>query len=433
MMKKLWSVLVMLMLFTLPILLEVATASAEDQIELRIAWWGSQSRHERTIKVIEMFMQEHPNITITYEPSGWNDHWTKLATQAAGGNLPDIIQQDYARLDEWVSRDLLYPLDEFVESGVLDFSNVTEMALEGGRVNGKLYAVNLGNNSHAFVLDLGAFKKAGLELPREDWTWPEFEKIATELHEKLGIWGMDPGLTNEQFWKSLYLGHGQWAYAKDGKSLGYTDDQPLIDYYNMLIRLQKSGVLPTRAEEVAGNYENQGVESLPIVTGKSAMSSFWSNQLVAVQTAAGEDRNFRLINQPRPEGGQSQNYIKPSQFLSITSQTKHPKESAMFIDYFTNSVEANKVLFAERGVPISSVVQEALKPLLGKAQLETFEYVARAEKDSSPVPPPDPVGHSDIVHNVWWPEFVDPVCFEQISPEEGVKVLREMANEILAK
>jgi multiple sugar transport system substrate-binding protein len=70
MIKKLWSVLVMLMIFTLLIVSEMTTVSAEDQIELRIAWWGSQSRHERTIKVIEMFMQEHPNITITYEPSG---------------------------------------------------------------------------------------------------------------------------------------------------------------------------------------------------------------------------------------------------------------------------------------------------------------------------------------------------------------------------
>lgn len=433
MMKKWCGLLVMLMMVTLPILTEVAPVSAQEQIELRIAWWGSQNRHERTIEVIEMFMKEHPNITITYEPSGWNDHWTKLATQAAGGNLPDIIQQDYARLDEWVSRDLLYPLDEFVESGVLDFSNVADAALEGGRIGGKLYAVNLGNNSHAFALDLDAFKKAGMELPPDNWTWPEFEKITTELHEKLGIWGMGPGLTNEQFWKSLYLGYGQWAYADDGKSLGYTDDQPLIDYYNMLLGLQKAGVLPTRAEEVAGNYENQGVESLPIVSEKSAISTFWSNQLVAVQSAAGEDRNFRLIHLPRPEGGQSSNYIKPSQFFSITSQTQHPKESAMFIDYFTNSVEANNVLFAERGVPISSVVQKALKPLLGKAQLEMFEYVARVEQDSSPIPPPDPVGHSDIVHNVWWPEFVDPVCYGQISPEEGVEILREMANEILSE
>jgi multiple sugar transport system substrate-binding protein len=428
-MKKLFGcLLVAVMLSSMAVM-----AFAEDQIKLRVAWWGSQNRHERTIKVIEMFMKKHPNITISYEPSGWNDHWTKLATQAAGGNLPDVIQQDYARLAEWQSRDLMYPLDEFVESGVLDFSNVADAALAGGRIDGKLYAVNLGTNSHALVLDLDAFEKAGVELPRDDWTWPEFEKIVTELHDKLGIWGMGPGLTNEQFWKSLYLGLGQWAYAKDGKSLGYTDDQPLVDYYNMLIGLQQAGAMPTRAEEVAGNYENQGVESLPIVSGKAAISTFWSNQIVAVQTAAGEDRNLRLIHLPRPEGGQSSNYVKPSQFFSITSQTEHPKEAAMFIDYFTNSIEANEVLFAERGVPISSKVQSALKPMLGKAQLETFEYLARVEKDSSPIPPPDPPGHSDIVHNVWWPEFVDPVCYGQISPEEGVKVLREMATEILAQ
>ncbi len=171
--------------------------------------------------------------------------------------MPDIIQQDYARLDEWVSRDLLYPLDEFVESGVLDFSNVSEMALEGGRVNGKLYAVNLGNNSHAVALDQDAFKKAGIELPREDWTWPEFEKIATVLHEKLGIWVWIR--INERTVLEITLFRPRtMAYAKDGKYFGYTDDQPLIDYYNMLIRLQKAEYFQPR-REVAGNYEIRGL------------------------------------------------------------------------------------------------------------------------------------------------------------------------------
>ena len=36
---------------------------------------------------------------------------------------------------------------------------------------------------------------------------------------------------------------------------------------------------------------------------------------------------------PRPKGGQAENYLKPSQFISITSQSKHPKEAAMFIDF----------------------------------------------------------------------------------------------------
>ena len=50
------------------------------------------------------------------------------------------------------------------------------------------------------------FKKAGLELPPQDWTWEDFEKTALALHEKLGIWGIGPGMTGEQLWKSLYMG-----------------------------------------------------------------------------------------------------------------------------------------------------------------------------------------------------------------------------------
>ena len=104
------------------------------------------------------------------------------------------------------------------------------------------------------------------------------------------------------------------------------------------------------------------------------MDAVWSNQIVAVQSAAGEDRNFVLVHLPRPEGGQPSNYLKPSQFFSITKHAKHPEEAAKFINYFTNNIEANKVLLAERGVPISPKVNEALTPLLGKSQVAISDY-----------------------------------------------------------
>jgi hypothetical protein len=117
----------------------VAAAPADgEKIELRIAWWGSQNRHDRTIKVIEMYEAENPNVDITYEFAGFDDYWTKLAPQAAGGNLPDIIQQDYARIEEWVARDVMLPLDGFVESGLIDLSDVPVESIDGGRVGGTL-------------------------------------------------------------------------------------------------------------------------------------------------------------------------------------------------------------------------------------------------------------------------------------------------------
>ena len=357
--------------------------AAQEPVQLRFAWWGSQDRHNRTIKAIELFQQRHPNITITYEFAGFQDYFTKMTTQASGGNLPDLMQQDYATLLQWVGNNLLLPLDESVGDNSINLADVPKNSVDGGRVNGKLYAVNMGNNSQSIMLDVQAFEKAGVPLPAQNWTWDDFEKTALELHAKLGIYGAGPTLSDIQMWKSLYLGHGQWAFSTDGKQLGYNDDQPLVEYLQMIMRLQDAGAIPSQQEDIA-QYRTASVESRPIVPGKSAMEYMWSNQLVAMWTASGDGRKFKLQHLPRPRGGQAENYLKPSQFISITSHSKHPKEAAMFIDFMTNDVEANKILLGERGVPISPRIQEAIKPLLTPAQVETQTYLALVEKDRQP-------------------------------------------------
>jgi multiple sugar transport system substrate-binding protein len=405
--------------------------SQEGVVELRIAWWGSQNRHDRTIAAIELYEQENPNVNIVYEFNGWEDHWTKLATMAAGGNLPDIIQQDYARISEWQGRGLIYPLDEFVSDGTFDFSNVAQANLDGGVIDGQLWAINLGTNSLGIAVDTDAFAAAGMDLPADDWTWDDFETICQEYTEKTGKWCVNWNITDSQTVKSLYLGYGQWVYSDDGKSLGYDDDQPLIDLMNRFLWLQDGGMMMGREDAVA--LGDQGVEANELVTGDAAMGYFWSNQLVAVQMAAGEDRNFRFMHLPRPaDGCCSSNYVKPSMFFSVTANSQNPKEAAAFINWWTNSKEANEILFAERGVPVSTEVQDHLKPMLDKAQLEMFEAMARISADASPIRPPDPPGHADIRNNVYDPELRDPVLYGLIPAEEGVAVFREMASEILA-
>jgi multiple sugar transport system substrate-binding protein len=412
----------------------LAVAQSGAPVELRVAWWGSQDRHNRTIKAIELFQKKHPNIKVTYEFAGWGDYWTKMTTQAAGRNLPDVMQQDYAYIAEWSSRGLIAPLDDFVKSGTIDVRDVAEAALKGGIVNGKLVAVNLGSNSQCWLLDVDAFKKAGVELPPPNWTWNDFEKISMGLHAKLGTWGMGSGTWDNQIWGSLYLSAGQWRYTADGSKIGYESDKPLVDHFSMVLRLQKAGAVTPRADELASHNMATSVELAPVVTRKAAMASFWSNQVVAVWQAAGGDaRNFVLHPLPRVAGGKSANYLKPSQFFSVTTQAKQPKEAAMFIDFFTNSIEANEVLLAERGVPISSKVQKALLPKLGRSQAEMFAYLDRVGKDVQPIPPPDPPGHVEIVKNVFDPQVVDPVAYGRLDPDKAAALLRQEANAILAK
>lgn len=403
-------------------------AAANEKIELRLTWWGSQARHDKTIKVIEMFQAKYPNITITYEFAGWADYWTKMTTQAAGNNLPDIMQQDYAYINEWNAKKFLLPLDPYVADGTINLKDVAAASLDGGKIGGKLIALNLGNNSQDFVLDLDAFKKAGVELPKENWTWADFEKICMDLTAKLGYPAFTGDMYNDQFFKNTLITMGQSFYNADGTGLGFTDNKPLVDYLNMVLRLQKAKAIIGREELVANKYT---VETDPFVKGKGAITYANSNQLVAQWTAAGETRNFKMW--PLPRTDKPTNYYKPSMFFSITTGSKHPKEAAMFIDYFTNSLEANQVLAAERGVPISSAVRNGMKPSLGKAAGEMFDFIARLEGNTSPIPMPDPAGHPDIVNNVWIPLVADAVGYGQTTPEKAIETLRTEATTILAK
>ena len=185
-------------------------------------------------------------------------------------------------------------------------------------------------------------------------------------------------------------------------------------------------------EFVGESFPNdEKIRALDDVAGKAAMDYMWSNQLVAVWTAAGQDRKLRLHSLARPEGGQSENYYKPSQFISITSQSKHPKESAMFVDFITNNVDANKILLGERGVPIAPAVLDAIKPLSTPAQVEVIDYMGRIGKDISPLPPPDPAAQPRLVDNVYMPQLVDPVLLGRVKPEDAVPQFRQEANALL--
>ncbi len=423
------TLLVFVLLFTFS--LGMVAQAQDDPIQLQVTWWGSQNRHDRTVQVIEMYEAENPNIDIVYEFSNFTDYWPRVNTQAAGGQIACVMQHDYAFLSEWANRGLLAPLDPYMEEGTIDISSTDDSLLDGGRLDGQTYGISLGVNSPSIIIDAAAFEAAGLELPAKDWTWTEFEEIATTLHDELDIWAISYGLWDPQFWRGLYLSLGENAFSPDGTALGYTDDQPLIDYFNMIRRLQESGAVV--GIEEATEISAGGLEASPIVTGEEAMRYQWSNQVVAIYNAAGEGRDLRLWPLPRPEGGQSENYLKPSMFFSMTSTCEHPEEAAKFINFFVNDFEANDILLAERGVPISSAVQEHLLPSLDDVGVQTFDFIAAVTEDASPIPPPDPQGWSDISSNVYDALFIQPVFYGQISVEEGVATFRTEAEAILAQ
>ena len=410
------------------LLMSTVPALGQDA-PLTILWWGGQERHDRTIAVIEMY-EEETGIDIEFEFAGWGDYWTLANTKAAGGELQCIMQQDYGFLYQWQSNDQLMALDAFLEDGTIDTTNIPDAAIAGGIIEDQMYGINLGNNSQAIMIDVDAFEEAGVDLPPEDWTWDEFEATATALHDALGIWGFGGPIWDGGILRSYMLSHGQYLYAPDGSGLGFEDDALFTEYFDRILRMSESGATAT-FEELLAEFQDVAPEATPLAVDRAAMDYKWSNQVVAVWVGAGEDANIRLWPLPRAnEDALPSNYFKPSMFFSITNNCDQPEEAAKFISFFVNDNEANEILFAERGVPISTAVQEHLQPMLEPAQLEMFEFLARIGDYNVPTPPPDPVGAPTADTDVLDPLVIQPILFGQISPAEGAEILRTEATRV---
>ena len=99
----------------------VPSALADDKnTTINILWWGSQTRHEKTVKLIEKFEELNPDIKVNADYSDWGGHWTKLPAQVAGGQTPDVFQMDYLYLAQYAENNVLAELDSYIADGSLD-------------------------------------------------------------------------------------------------------------------------------------------------------------------------------------------------------------------------------------------------------------------------------------------------------------------------
>ncbi|MFC4304413.1 ABC transporter substrate-binding protein [Cohnella boryungensis] len=339
----------------------------KDNVELRIMWWGSQARHDATLKVIDLFEKKYPYVKINAEFLGADGYWDKLNTQIAGGSAPDLIQLGN-NYPDYVTRGALLDIDSYLGNAI-DLSNFDEAIASSGKFNGKQYGVNLGSNALGIVYNTELIKKAGLEPPKAGWTWEEMEAYSKQLVEKLGN-GNYAFADQSAF--THYVGHyvrqnGKALY--NGTDVGF-DEQDMTGWYEMWERFRQEGIIPPATKAAA--YLEVSPDNSMLVEGKVAMSVIWSNQLVAFQGAMQDE--LQMI--PLPTGGSEKGmWIQPSQFMAIGKDSKNPEEAAMFISFFVNDPEATAILGSDRGIPGSSVVREALKGNADPVVLRTYNYL----------------------------------------------------------
>ncbi len=396
---------------------------SQEEVTLDITWWGSQTRHDSTQEVLDLYMEENPHVSFETTPSGWDGYFDKLSAQAAGGAMPDIIQMDYSYLATFSENDVLADLQPYVDEGTIDMSNVDSNLVDSGIVNDALTGAVISNSAIAVTYNPEVFEQAGLEEPTNEWTWEDFKSDMLQVQSEAGVYGTAKltDMHNFSLWARQY---GDSLFAEDGTKLGYEDDQVFVDYLNMLKELEENDALPNPDEWA--QIASQGKEAEPVVTGEGATTFDWSNFAVIAEEA---NSNLKLTTPPQKADGENGLWIKPGMFWSVAESSEHQEEAAKFINWFNNSEEANDIIKAERGIPVSSEIREYLKPQLSEQAQNMFDYIDVASENAAPIDPPEPTGVSEVQQK--FNDTIDQVLYDQIEIEEAASNFREDANSIL--
>ena len=409
-----------------------AAPAAGGETALTVAWWGNQTRNERTQAALDKYTELNPGVTFDGQFSEWSDYWNKLATAAAGHSLPDVLQMDYAYLDQYVTNNLLVDLTPYIEDGTLNVEDCSQDIINSGSVDGKVYSIPIGVNAPAMVYNKTITDQAGVEI-KDNMTLDEFVAVSKEIYEKTGCkTNMAYGVSQEIL-QAMIRGYDGHVLFDDGK-LGVDSAEEFVPFFKVYEEGVKEGwyIEPgVFAELTPGSIEQD-----PLVYGSSPatmswVAFCWSNQFAAFSNAAPEGMELDLTTWPSKDPKLS-NFLKPAQLFSISVDSKDPVTGAKLIDYWTNSMDCNEILLAERGVPISSKVAEQLAASLSESDQKVITFINEVvTPNSSQINPPYPNGASEVSDLI--NKLGEKVCYGELTAEAAAEQLFAEGNKIMAE
>lgn len=371
---------------------ENVTEDVAEDVELTFGWWGAENRHSYTQDLANQFVESNPGTEFVFQPNSWDGYWEKIATQAAGGNLPTVMQIDVSYLNTYAENNMFMDLEPFVEDGTIDVSTIDEKLLQAGYHDGKLVAIPISMSARAMIYNANALSEAGLEEPSKDWTWEDFKAMAKTYTDSTGNYAIDGYSNHIMQMKLMLLQQGFNMYNDEGTALGFPDAEPLVKVFEFWEEMVDAGAIYT--PDVNATRGQMPAEQTYLATGEAAF-------VYGANSFPGWTGNEALKLAPAPymTVGEDYNWITPGMYFSIShlADEASAQKAAEFINWWLNSEEVINVQGTDRGFPASKAQRAfMLETEMTPIQQDTFDYFEHLEAHSGPMPALDPIGSYEI-------------------------------------
>ncbi|MCS4484900.1 sugar ABC transporter substrate-binding protein [Gleimia sp. 6138-11-ORH1] len=292
-------------------------------------------------EVVKPFEETHGvDVNVTIVP--WDSYEAKYLTGVSSGNGPEVGYMYSEMIGDYIDKDQLYALDEFVT----DQQKSTFYFLENGKFNNKQYSIPLVvGGARILLYNKDLLEKAGVEAPTN---WNEFLEVGKKLKEKeitplVVPFGDARGVMNGAFFPFIWQAGGE-LFEVDGSKTRF-DSPEVIAAATYLNQLKETGVLDPAStgmtEEITRGLFLDGKVAFSIDTDQNAKS--WSDAGI----------NYGVIPSLAGPDGKQGTFIA-SDSLVMLKQCKDPKLCYELISFMTEGKQMEKFHQKSNFPPIGS-------------------------------------------------------------------------------
>jgi len=336
-----------------------SSASLGQAAELRMSWWGGDSRHEATQAALKACGEKHGH-TVKPEFTGWSGHLEKVTTQIAGGTEADIMQINWPWLPLFSANgEGFADLNDL--SGIIQLDNWTGDQLASTSVNGHLNGLPVSTTGRVFFFNETTFRKAGVGLPG---SFEELFAAAGKMRETLGedTYPLNAIKETAALLVSLYTTQqtGKDMIDPATATVAWSPEELAagIAFYGKM--MQDGVVMSQEKANAAGNANLY--EKPEWADGHIAGSYEWDSTYFKFADPLQEDQKLVPVKTLKGEGAVTDGiYRKPSMMFSISRRSQNPEAAAQILNCLLNEPEGIAALGTTRGLPASKAAADQLK------------------------------------------------------------------------
>lgn len=316
-------------LLSLALLMTFSVTAMAEPTPISFTLWGTNEGLTSVFNLVDEYNASQDQVEVTVNGIDPSVYFEKLNAFFASGSAPDVIQvaADYG--NQYTSKGVFAPLDEYMSEDLT--SVLAPSLLDALKYQGVQYAIPIGVQNSFFAYNKTLFDEAGLAYPTSDWTEEQFLEMAKKLTvpEKKQYGVLIAGSAVE----TLLDPYGDYIYDWDNNVMNANNNASLrhaVQLFYDLFVTDKLTPQTMSTKDIGGGFE----------TGKYGMALIHYWDIASLSSTIGDSFDWDIVQFPYNTEYQTR-WKSPLyvQALSIANTCEHKEAAFDFIKWWATQTD----------------------------------------------------------------------------------------------